>query len=179
MTSSNALWTGAQAVVFVLASALVITSGPRSVLGGAVAVDNLPGSPVNPAPESAGTASSPVEVDWATLAELNVETGEMSPSLARAVGGQVRVPGFMVPLEDMAGEVTEFLLVPYVGACVHTPPPPPNQLVYVQMAGARKVPVEWWNPIWVHGVLTVDETENVYGAVSFRLVGDKTTPYEW
>jgi hypothetical protein len=47
-------------------------------------------------------------------------------------GNNVRLPGFIVPLEvSKEGKVTEFFLVPYVGACIHVPPPPPNQLIYV------------------------------------------------
>ena len=78
-----------------------------------------------------------------------------------------------------SAEVSEFLLVPYVGACVHTPPPPPNQLVYVQMEKGQRVPVSFWDPVWIHGTLTVDETTNLYGSVSFKMAGNSITPYEW
>ncbi|MGI9201102.1 MAG: DUF3299 domain-containing protein [Woeseiaceae bacterium] len=47
-------------------------------------------------------------------------------------GTFVRIPGYAVPLELSGSKVTEFLLVPYVGACIHTPPPPPNQIVHVE-----------------------------------------------
>lgn len=43
----------------------------------------------------------------------------------------VRIPGFMVPVVNTAEGVTAFLLVPYVGACVHVPPPPANQIIFV------------------------------------------------
>jgi uncharacterized protein len=47
-------------------------------------------------------------------------------------GATVRLPGFIVPLEGVKdGSVSEFLLVPYFGSCIHVPPPPPNQIVYV------------------------------------------------
>ncbi len=47
-------------------------------------------------------------------------------------GATVRLPGFIVPLEAVkSGDVSEFLLVPYFGSCIHVPPPPPNQIVYV------------------------------------------------
>jgi hypothetical protein len=125
------------------------------------------------------SAADPTEVDWRMLAGLDLKTGEMTPTLRRVVGTEVKVPGFMVPLEDDLEQVSEFLLVPYVGACVHTPPPPPNQLVHVTMAEGRSVPVEWWDPIWVHGVLTVDETRNVYSKVSYTLTAVRTSPYRW
>jgi hypothetical protein len=47
----------------------------------------------------------------------------------------IRLPGFIVPLEiDRQGRVTELFLVPFYGACIHVPPPPPNQIVHVTMA---------------------------------------------
>ena len=50
-------------------------------------------------------------------------------------GATVRLPGFIIPLDARRdGVLDEFLLVPYFGACIHVPPPPPNQLVYVRMA---------------------------------------------
>ncbi len=49
-------------------------------------------------------------------------------------GQRVKIPGFVVPLEsDEGGKMTEFFLVPYFGACIHVPPPPPNQIVYVTL----------------------------------------------
>ena len=72
-------------------------------------------------------ANEPVKVGWHILASLNYRTGEPGKELAALDGKLVKVPGFAVPLEDWASSVTEFLLVPYVGACIHTPPPPPNQ----------------------------------------------------
>jgi hypothetical protein len=58
---------------------------------------------------------------------LNFRTGEMSPEWQGIINGVSRGPGYMVPLEDNLREVTEFLLVPCPGACIHVPPPPPNQ----------------------------------------------------
>lgn len=121
--------------------------------------------------------SDPVEVDWRLLAGLNYDTGDMSDDLRAVVGQEARVPGFMVPLEDYLERVTEFLLVPYVGACVHTPPPPPNQLVYVKMPEGERAQVEWWDPIWVEGVLEIETTENIYGSVSYTINGASITSY--
>jgi uncharacterized protein len=68
-----------------------------------------------------------------------------------ALDGQVvRIPGYLLPLEFSGKRVSEFLLVPWVGACIHTPPPPPNQIVHVQ---ADK-PFEFgglFAPVWVTG----------------------------
>lgn len=99
-------------------------------------------------------------------------------SVLRELDGQdVRIPGFIVPLEDFASNVSEFLIVPYVGACVHVPPPPPNQLVHVEMQGDKRVKMEWWNPVWIHGRLKIAPMESVYGSVGFQLDGVRTEPF--
>jgi uncharacterized protein len=125
----------------------------------------------------ASTANTPT-VDWRTLLGLNYRTGEVSPALQALNGKRVRVPGFMVPLEDGADGVNEFLLVPYFGACIHTPPPPPNQIVYVKMDRGRKVNIDLWNPVWIEGTLKIEKVESPYGAVGFQLVGISVSPYK-
>jgi hypothetical protein len=76
-----------------------------------------------------------------------------------ALDGQVvRMPGYLLPLEFSGKLVTEFLLVPWVGACIHTPPPPPNQIVHVR---ADK-PFEFgglFTPVWVTGQMATSSTK--------------------
>ncbi|MCY3611579.1 MAG: DUF3299 domain-containing protein [Gemmatimonadetes bacterium] len=163
-------WTHLQLALVIVGGWLAVTSGPRSLLA-----DPSDGTWIR-----AGSVSrDSIEVDWQLLASLDYRTGEMSEELESVAGQGVKVPGFMVPLEDWAGEVSEFLLVPYVGACVHTPPPPPNQLVYVKMENDQRVPVSFWDPVWIHGILTVEKTTNLYGSVSFKMDGTSITAYEW
>jgi len=70
-----------------------------------------------------------------------------NPSLDGAV---VRMPGYMLPLDYSGKEVSEFLLVPWVGACIHTPPPPPNQIVHVRLE--RPTPYDGlFKPVMVTG----------------------------
>ncbi len=69
-------------------------------------------------------------------------------------GQTVRMPGYLLPLEFSGKEVTEFLLVPYVGACIHTPPPPPNQIVHVK-ADKPVANVTVFAPIWVTGRMSI------------------------
>lgn len=120
----------------------------------------------------------PTPIDWQILAGLDYKTGALSETLQKLNGKPVKVPGFMVPLEDFATNVSEFLLVPWFGACVHTPPPPPNQTVYVKMDGGKEVKVGWWDPVWVEGILKIEKVESVYGVAGFQLVGMKITAYE-
>ena len=123
-------------------------------------------------------ADDPTEVGWRLLARLNYRTGEKTEELAALEGKLVKIPGFTVPLEDFASSATEFLLVPYVGACIHTPPPPPNQLVYIQMDEGKRAKMDGWNPVWVEGVLSIEMTESVYGYVGFTITGQRVYPYE-
>lgn len=71
-------------------------------------------------------------------------------------GNNVRIPGYLLPLEFSQEMVTEFLLVPYVGACIHVPPPPPNQIVHVETAPKKGyVMKKLFDPVWVTGVISV------------------------
>ena len=123
------------------------------------------------------SADDPTEVGWRLLASLNYRTGEAGEELAALAGKLVKIPGFTVPLEDWASSATEFLLVPYVGACIHTPPPPPNQLVYIQMDEGKRAKMDGWNPVWVEGVLEIEMTQSVYGYVGFTITGQRVYPY--
>lgn len=126
-----------------------------------------------------GTPDDPIELDWRTLAGLDYSTGEVTEALKEADGKVVKIPGFTVPLEDFADAATEFLLVPYVGACVHTPPPPPNQLVYIEMADGKATKLFGWDPVWLEGTLRIEMTESVYGSVGYVVEGTKLYPYQY
>ena len=128
--------------------------------------------------ERAIAAGDPVTLDWKTMAALNYRTGEMPATLKKLNGVQVRIPGFMVPLEDTETRVTEFLLVPYFGACIHVPPPPPNQMVHVLMERNQKVDVNMFDPIWLIGKLKIENVESPYGAVSYQVTGERILPYD-
>jgi uncharacterized protein len=118
-------------------------------------------------------------LDWRVLEGLNTRTGEQTALLGRLDGRVVRIPGFAVPLEDYAEQFSEFLVVPWAGACIHTPPPPPNQMVYARMTGGRKASTPWWDPVWVEGTLHVVPTMSPYGAVGYQLEGLTVIPLEW
>jgi uncharacterized protein len=90
----------------------------------------------------------------------------------------VRLPGFVVPLEtNSAGRVTEFLLVPYVGACIHVPPPPPNQIVYVRIQPAIPPPSEF-AAFWITGQMKVATSRSALGATAYTLIADRADPYQ-
>ena len=129
---------------------------------------------------SLGAQTAPVTVTWQTLQTLNFnlpQSQQKAPVLQLA-GKRVSIPGFMVPLEDDLNQVTEFLLVPYAGACIHVPPPPPNQIVYVKMLKTTKVHVTFTDPIVVTGTLQILTVQSPYGDVSYDLSGETVLPYQ-
>ena len=100
-------------------------------------------------------------------------------------GASVKMPGYALPLEYDGMKVKEFLLVPWVGACIHTPPPPPNQIVYVKL----KKGIEnagGFTPVWVTGEMKVKAaTKNLYlvdGSagidVGYSLEASRVEPYK-
>ena len=94
-------------------------------------------------------------------------------------GERVRVPGYVVPFDFNAdAEHTEFLLVPYFGACLHTPPPPPNQIIFVTSKSAVKIEnIE--EPVWLEGTLTTGEFQSDLGNSAYELELSKLEPYEY
>jgi len=93
-------------------------------------------------------------------------------------GASVRMPGFVLPFDyKPGGEISEFLLVPYFGACIHTPPPPPNQVVYVE-SDAPVVIEEMWAPVWVEGVMRTEKNLNGLGDAAYTLELTRVEPYD-
>jgi hypothetical protein len=93
-------------------------------------------------------------------------------------GQRIRIPGFVAPLEwENEMELKEFLLVPYFGACIHLPPPPANQIIYVKLdeplGGLRAM-----EAIWAHGTVFVERHDSgSMGAAGYRMKIDKVEPY--
>ena len=81
----------------------------------------------------------------------------------------VKIPGFIVPLEFSDDQtITEFFLVPYFGACIHLPPPPPNQIIYISHPEGIQVEA-LYDPFWVYGVLDAGITENSTATSAYRI----------
>lgn len=117
-----------------------------------------------------------IEVDWRLLGQMDYITNNATSELKALEGKQVKIPGFMVPLEDEQRKVTEFLLVPSPQACIHVPPPPPNQMVYVKMKKGTDSKVG--APIWVYGEFKISTKRSQYGEVSFEITGEAVEEYK-
>ncbi len=94
-------------------------------------------------------------------------------------GETVRIPGYVVPF-DFSAEAAyrEFLLVPYFGACLHTPPPPPNQIVFVKADPAASI-TDIYEPVWVEGVLKTGEFNSDLANTAYELTLSKVEVYEY
>ena len=93
------------------------------------------------------------------------------------VGQLVRIPGFVVPLEDGKEGLREFLLVPYFGACIHSPPPPANQIIHVLPRTPAKR-VRSMDTVWISGVLATGRSDTYMGASGYRIEATQVTPYK-
>ncbi len=99
-----------------------------------------------------------------------------APVNGALVGQLVRIPGFVVPLEDSKDGLKEFLLVPYFGACVHSPPPPANQIVHVLPKSPAKG-LRSMDAVWISGTLTTGRTDSYMGAAGYRIEAISVAPY--
>ena len=91
-----------------------------------------------------------------------------APTNPKMDGARVRLPGYVVPLEEIKNELKEFLLMPYFGACIHSPPPPANQIVHVLAAQ----PLKGWrtmDAVWVNGTLKATRSDSAMGTSGYSI----------
>ncbi len=94
-------------------------------------------------------------------------------------GSNIKIPGFVVPLDvGKDGLVTEFFLVPYFGACIHVPPPPPNQIVYVRMAKGVALD-SIYEAYWITGRMKTTNKTTRLGAAAYQLDANKVEIYKY
>lgn len=104
------------------------------------------------------------------------EVWDNAPVNNRMHEQSVRLPGFVVPLEESKAGMTEFLLVPYYGACIHTPPPPANQIIHV-VPGAAIKGLKSMDTVWVSGTLRTLRTDSYMGVSGYRMDSVTVEPY--
>ncbi|MEM8960929.1 MAG: DUF3299 domain-containing protein [Acidobacteriota bacterium] len=139
----------------VAALILALVPSSRSLLGSPAA-----------SPEDNATA-----IDWQLLLGLDSFSGEIDdPALAALDGEVVTLAGYVVPLDLWADELDTFLLVPYMGACIHVPPPPPEQMVLVTLREPVTMP-DMWIPQVITGHLTIKPIDSPYGSAGYSLDG--------
>lgn len=94
-------------------------------------------------------------------------------------GKQVRIPGFVTPLDEHEGMVTEFLLVPYFGSCIHSPPPPVNQTILVNPVAGKSISLEEiYEPVWVTGLMKVAFNNTDLAQAGYLIEGAQLEVYQ-
>ena len=99
-----------------------------------------------------------------------------APTVSTMNGTRVKIGGYIVPLEGNSAELRDFLLVPYFGACIHTPPPPANQIVRVIPAKPLQG-FAMMQPVWVSGTLKVSRKASGMGTSGYELALTAIEPY--
>ena len=94
-------------------------------------------------------------------------------------GAMIRIPGFVVPLEfDEEQTISQFFLVPYFGACLHMPPPPPNQIILVNAAKGIQMSA-LYDPFWIEGQLSTSFQENDMATSAYAMQLKRIEPYSY
>lgn len=101
------------------------------------------------------------------LARLRERWNEAPPNPALE-GVPVNLAGYIVPLDQAGGLLRSFLLVPHFGACIHTPPPPANQIVHVVLREPTPK-LHSMDAVWVRGVLRAERVDSEAGTSSYRI----------
>ncbi|KJK16077.1 DUF3299 domain-containing protein [Pseudomonas sp. 2(2015)] len=106
------------------------------------------------------------------------QTAPNAPVVKALDGQQVKLPGYIVPLEvSEEGRTTEFLLVPYYGACIHVPPPPSNQIVHIFSEIGVKVE-DLYQPYWIEGQMQVKASSSELADAGYQMEAEKIYAYE-
>jgi hypothetical protein len=93
-------------------------------------------------------------------------------------GAYIKMPGYIIPIDQSTDGVTSFVLVPYVGACLHTPPPPANQLVFVTTN--KPWPSDnLWDAIWVTGQMQHELQSTEVAETGYLLKAEEMETYVW
>lgn len=96
----------------------------------------------------------------------------------RLDGALITMPGYIIPLDFTSAGVHEFILVPYVGACIHTPPPPANQLVIVRTEQPW-MSTQLWDPVWVTGTMSTQLQSTNLGQTGYALAAQEINAFQW
>lgn len=101
--------------------------------------------------------------------------GDAPPAVVPELNGKlVSIGGYLVPLDFESTSIKEFLLVPFVGACIHVPPPPTNQIVYVKFPKGLEITGQF-DPVTVVGTLKTETAFTGLADAGYSLEADSVT----
>jgi hypothetical protein len=95
----------------------------------------------------------------------------------RLNGREIKIAGYVTPLSFDGDKVVDFLFVPYLGACIHVPPPAVNQIVYVENATGLTAS-NIYEPLWLTGKLTTTSVSTLVANVGYSISGAQVEPYK-
>jgi uncharacterized protein len=104
------------------------------------------------------------------------EVWDTAPTNDAMADQAIRIPGYVVPLDESKAGLREFLLVPYLGACIHTPPPPANQIIHVTPSQPAKG-LRMMDAVWISGRLKSFRSDTSMGVSGYRMEAVKIEPY--
>jgi hypothetical protein len=114
---------------------------------------------------------------WLSERRMQPGAGAATAVVAELDGKRVRIGGYVVPLDFEATRVKEFLLVPFVGACIHVPPPPANQIIHV-MPDKPVKGVKNMEAVWVSGRLGIGHSESPMGKSGYQMQAKEVVRYK-
>lgn len=100
---------------------------------------------------------------------------DKAPTRDDLKGQRVRLPGYVVPLDMLGDRLQDFLLVPYFGACIHSPPPPANQIVHITLKKPQAL--RTMDVVWVTGVIGIERQDTGMGVSAYAILADLVEPY--
>ena len=111
--------------------------------------------------------------DMKFVKEMQEESGFINMNLNNK---EIKIAGYITPIAFDGDNVTEFLFVPFRGACIHVPPPPANQIIYVKSASGLKAD-EIWSPQWITGTLLANSVSTIVADVGYSIQDASVQPY--
>lgn len=122
--------------------------------------------------------SSQIQNAFAVASDDRYQQALVSTRIVPEINGKaIRLPGFIVPLEFNDIQVmTQFFLVPFFGACIHLPPPPPNQIIFVNYPQGLKLK-NFYDPYWISGILKTTLIENDMAIAAYTMQMDTFEVY--
>ena len=184
------------AYVFIASGILIVSSAP-AVSADAQSYEDIDWTELMPAEDLSALLNRPAFLDdiadgsaqdaldnfqQRQLEDEQAQQYQAALSSTRVIQGfdgkAIRIPGFIVPLaQNEDKEVTRFFIVPYFGACLHMPPPPPNQILYVE--SEQGITLEnLFDPYWFEGVVSIEQKVDAMGTSAYSLSLDNYALYE-
>jgi len=108
------------------------------------------------------------------LAEFNA-----LPANPKLDGQKIKIPGYVTVLEQNKGLISEFLLVPYYGACIHVPPPPLNNTLLIKPKKDQRLHLDdVYSPVWVKGIIHTKTTKTDLAAAGYLIENAEVVSFD-